>query len=118
MADRVDVGPCLVDAAVDDALAVEGHIGRRDRLGIEREFQNVGRLDQLGAARAGEQVAPAVARVAHADVAEAVEHAFVRDDAVGERKLVAGFGEGIWHGGFPDAVFRPPCGARKGDHFI
>src|SRR5262249_37809613 len=55
---------------------------------------------QLGAARAGEQIAPAVARMAHADMAEAVEHAFMRDDAVGERELVAGLGEGVWHGVF------------------
>jgi len=36
----------------------------------------------------------------HADMAEAVEHAFMRDDAVGERKLVAGVVEGIGHGRF------------------
>ena len=100
MAHRVDVGPCLIDAAVDDALAVKRQVGMNGRLRIERELQNIGRLDQLGAARAGEQIAPAVGRMAHADVAEAVEHAFMRDDAVGERELVAGFSEGIGHGGF------------------
>ena len=35
--------------------------------------------------------------MAHADMAEGVDHAFVGDDAVGERELGAGFGKLIGH---------------------
>jgi len=35
--------------------------------------------------------------MAHADVAESVEHAFMRDDAIGERQLIAGLGERVGH---------------------
>ena len=39
--------------------------------------------------------------MAHADMAEGVEHAFVGDDAVGKREFGAGFGERVGHGRFP-----------------
>src|ERR1700694_4885668 len=100
MADRVDVGPRLIDAAMDDALAVERHARRRYRLGVERELVDVRGLDQLRAARAGEEIAARIAGVAHADMAEAVEHAFVGDDAIGEGELIAGLVERIGHGWF------------------
>ena len=93
VADRHDVRPRLIDAAVDHALGVELHRRRRDRLGIERELQNVGRLDQARRARAREQIATGIGRMAHADMAERIEHAFVRQYAVGKRDLVAGIGE-------------------------
>ena len=35
--------------------------------------------------------------MAHADMAEGVDHALVGDDAVGERELAAGFGEIVGH---------------------
>jgi len=38
--------------------------------------------------------------MAHADMAEGVEHAFVRQHAVGERNLAAGVVETIGHGTF------------------
>ena len=38
--------------------------------------------------------------MAHADMAERIEHAFVRQYAVGNRDLVAGIGEIIGHGRF------------------
>ena len=47
-----------------------------------------------------EQIAAGIGRVAHADMAEGVEHAFVRQHAVGERDLVADVGKIIWHGRF------------------
>src|SRR6188474_855395 len=39
--------------------------------------------------------------MAHADMAEGVDHPFVRYDAVGERELVADFVDGIGHASFP-----------------
>src|SRR5215470_14541403 len=41
VADRMHVGARLVNAAVNDALAVEKSDLRNDRLRIEREFENV-----------------------------------------------------------------------------
>ncbi len=35
----------------------------------------------------------------HADMAETVEHALIGDDAIGKGKRVAGFIDGIGHGG-------------------
>ncbi len=98
VADCVDVGPRLIDAAVDHPLAIERDPVRRYRLGIERELVDVDWLDQLGAARAGEQVTTGIGRVAHADMPECVEHAFVSDDPVGERELPASLLEDSSHG--------------------
>ena len=77
----------LIDAAVNDALGVEMHFRRLHRLGIERVFQDVARLDQRRRARARQQIALGIGRVAHADMAEGVEHAFVGENAVGEREF-------------------------------
>jgi hypothetical protein len=76
---------------MDDALAIEPHARLPDRLGIECKFQNVGRLDQLGRARARQQIVLGIARMAHADVPKRVEHALVGDHAVGERQVVIKF---------------------------
>src|SRR5262249_7377390 len=56
--------------------------------------------DQPRRARAREQIATGIGRMAHADMAERIEHAFVRQYAVGNRDLVAGIGEVIGHGRF------------------
>ena len=95
MADRADVRACLIDPAVDHHLAVEAHLGRHDRLGIERHFQNVGWLDQLGGAMARNKVAVRICRVAGADMAERVGDAFIGEDAVGDRGARGQFGMDI-----------------------
>jgi hypothetical protein len=98
MAHCIDVGPCLIDAAMDHALAVERHAFGGQRLGVERELVDIRSLDQLRTAGAGEKITARIVRMSHADMAEAVEHAFMRDDSVGERQLIAGLVEGIGHG--------------------
>ena len=98
VAHGVDVGARLVDLAVDHAFAVRQEIARREQLGVEREFEDVGRLDQLRAARARQEIATGIARVAHADMAEAVEHALMGDDTVGERERIASVVERMRHG--------------------
>jgi hypothetical protein len=80
--------------------SVELDPGRRDRLGIEREFQNIGRLDDSRRAGAGEQIAAWIVWMAQAYMAERIEHAFVRQDAIGKSDLIAGVGEIVGHG-FP-----------------
>src|SRR5215467_321672 len=47
VADGMHVGARLVDAAMDDALAIEKSCRRNDRLRIEREFENVRWFDQF-----------------------------------------------------------------------
>ena len=49
------------------------------------------------AARARQEIAVRIGRVAQADMAETVEHALMGDDAIGKRELVAGFGKRIGH---------------------
>jgi hypothetical protein len=98
VADGDDVRPRLVDLAVDHPLGIELHLGLDERSRVERELQDVGQLNQLGRARARQQVAPGIAGVAAADMAEGVEHAFMGENAVGDGKLVAHLGEGIGHG--------------------
>ena len=87
MADRHDVRPRLVDAAVDHALGIEPNRGRGDRLGVEGELQDVAGLNQRRRARAREQVAAGIGGMAHAHMAEGIDHALVRHHAVGERDL-------------------------------
>ena len=76
---------------MDHPLRIEPRGRRNDRFGIEIELQDVVRLDQLRPARARQQVAAGVIRMAHADVAEGIEHALVGQHAVGERELVTHF---------------------------
>src|SRR5262245_8500160 len=97
MADRVDIWPRLEDLAVNDALAIGQDVARCHLLGIEGELEHVRWLDQLGAARAREQVVTGIFRMTHAHMAEAVEHALVGNNAVGNRKRVAGVFDGVGH---------------------
>src|SRR5262249_56624060 len=53
---------------------------------------------QRGRARARQQVAAGIGRMADADMAEGVEHALMAENAVGDGKLVTRFGECIGHG--------------------
>ena len=55
---------------------------------------------QFGRARARQQIGVRVVGMAHADMAEGVDDAFVGDDAVGERELGADFCKLIGHGRF------------------
>ena len=88
MANRHDIAARLIDAAMNDALGVKMRVRRLHRRGIERVLQNVVGLDQGRRARARQQIAPRIARMAHADMAEGVEHALMGKDAVGERQFL------------------------------
>ena len=74
---------------------------RLHRLGIEREFEHVGGLDQLRRARARQQKPAGIVRMAQADMAEGVEHALVGEHAACKRDLVAGSCEAIGHARIP-----------------
>src|SRR4051812_10000609 len=84
---RADVRAPLVDGAVDETLGVRRAPARVDRRAVEREFHEIVGRDQLRAARAGHQEAVWALRVADADMAERIDHAFAREDAVRDRKL-------------------------------
>ncbi len=97
MAHRHHVGPRLINAAVNDPLGIELHFGQAQRLGIERVFQDIVGLDQQRRTRPGQQVAAGIARMAHADMAEGVEHALVSEDTVGERQFLHQVGDLVGH---------------------
>jgi hypothetical protein len=71
-----------VDSRVNHALTVRRAAARIDRGAVERELHEVVDPDQSGAARARQPEALGVARVAHADVAERVDDAFIRENAI------------------------------------
>jgi hypothetical protein len=68
---------------MNHALAVRHAATRIDGRAVERELHQILELDERGAALARQDEALAIARIAHADVTERIDDAFVREDAVG-----------------------------------
>ena len=98
MADRHHVLSRRIDAAVNDSLRKQPVGGGLRRLGIEGEFEHVGGLDELRRARPWQEIAARIGRMPQAHVPEGIEHAFVRQDAARERKVVAEVGKRVGHG--------------------
>src|SRR6516165_5905141 len=98
MAHRHHIGARLIDFAVDDALAIEPLFDRLDDSRVEAELVDILRMHQFRRARARHQVTVGISRVAHGNVTEGVEHAFIGDHAVGAREQLTRFVELIWHG--------------------
>ena len=88
MYDRLDVGMGLIDFAVDEALHIERSSPRLDRVAVEIELQDVVGRDQARSHAARQQKAPRVGLVPHADMAEAIDHALVGENAVGGDEIV------------------------------
>ena len=80
--DGVDVGPRLVDFAVDEALDVHEPPGLIDRIGIEVVLHDVGGGDDRRRLRARQEIAVRRMGMADRHMAVAVEHALVGEDAV------------------------------------
>jgi hypothetical protein len=97
----VHVRPRLENLAMDHTLRIGPFLRRHDRVRVEIVFEDVGGLHQRRGARAREEVALRVSRMAHADVAEGIQEAFVGDDPVGGRKVAAQVCESVRHGHFP-----------------
>src|SRR5262249_34455241 len=112
MADGDHVRTCLVDLAVNHALGIHRHLWRRDWFGIEGELVEIVGLDQLGRPRARKQIASGIGWMAHAEMAERVDHALVGAHAVCNRKLVADVGKG--HGTFPRLWLSKWTGQKSG----
>ena len=132
MAHRHDIAARLIDAAMDDALGIEPCGGALHRLGIELVLEDVVGLDQQRRARARQQVAVRIGGMAHADMAEGIDHALVGQDAVGNGEFLDEIGHIIRHGrssyggsvwpaafGGPNKSatgrLRNPCAVRAGD---
>src|SRR5215472_5318798 len=88
MYDRPDVGMGLVDFAVDEALDIEGTTVWLERISVEIELHDVVGGHQAGSHAACEQKMPRVSIVPHADMSKTVDHALVREDAVGGDEIV------------------------------
>jgi hypothetical protein len=67
---------------VNEALEIGGAAARVHRVRVEIVLHDVGRGDQLGGERARHKVAIRIVIVARADVAVAVEHVLIHEDAV------------------------------------
>ena len=99
VAHGVHVRPRLKDLAVDHALRIRPFLRRYDRIGVEIVFEDVVRLDQSRRARARKELSIRIVRVAQADMAEGIEDAFVRHDAVSGGEVAAKIGECVGQGG-------------------
>ena len=78
---------------MDRALGVEPAVLGGDGIAVEGEFDDVVDRDKLGAARAGEEVAAGIGRMAGRDVAEVVDDALAGEDAVGDDEICQGMGD-------------------------
>ena len=87
----VDHGPCFGIALIGGAVNEPFEIGiariAAHRRAVEHELHDVAALDKLGAARAGQEVALRIARVAKAHMAIGVDHVFVSENAVGDHQV-------------------------------
>src|SRR5205823_1676661 len=86
--DGAHISTHLVDRAVNEPLRVRLSAGWIDWRPVEREFHQVVGLDALRRAGAGQNIPIGAIRMADADMAEGVDDALAREDAVGRDELV------------------------------
>ncbi len=77
-----------VDLAVDEALKVTSAAARIDSVAVEVELHDIGSGDQRRRHAVRQQEATQILVVPGADMAEAVEHALIREDAIGGDKIL------------------------------
>jgi hypothetical protein len=85
---------------VDHPFGILADAGVARRLRFEVVFDEVVRRHQFGRSRARQQVAARIVGMAHADMPEGVDDAFVGDHAVGKREFGARVFKRIGHCGF------------------
>src|ERR1700730_13364268 len=105
MAHGIDLGPRLVDFAVDHPLAVKTELRGLDRLRFEIELDEIGHFRQFRRLVAGDEIALRIAGMADADVAERVEHLLIGEDARRNDQFVQNVGEVIGHVGLRYLIF-------------
>ena len=99
--DGIHIGAHFENFAVDEALQIGFAATLVDHVAVEVAGQDVVGLHQGRGHAAGNEKALRVGRVAHADVAKAVEHTLVDQDVVGQHQVVNEGGVGMGaHGGF------------------
>ena len=86
--DGVDIGPGLVDRAVNVAFEVGGRGVRIDHVRIQRAFDDVLAGHGRRGDGAGDEIAVRIAWMAERDMAETVEHALVGEDQIGGDQIV------------------------------
>lgn len=83
MNDYRHIGAPPEDLGVNEALQVDLPVARIDGLAIERELDDVLRRNLARGHVAGEKKAVRPLVVAHADMAESIDHALVEQDVIG-----------------------------------
>ena len=88
MENGVHVRPCRVDGAVYEALKVERARLQSNGGAVVRELDDIAHLDNRGACRAGQEMARRIVWMTDADMAIRVEHAHMRQDAIGDHEVL------------------------------
>ena len=86
--DRHHVGPGAVDLAMDEALEIDAPGLAIARRAVQVELDDVAGLDGGGRHVARQQEMVRVLVVAHARMAEGVDHALVEQDVVGVDQIL------------------------------
>jgi hypothetical protein len=82
-----DVQPALIDRTMDGAFAIHCTAALIDWIAIEIELHDVVQDNKFGATRPRHEKPVASLRMANADMAEAVNYSFSREDAIGDHQL-------------------------------
>ena len=82
-----NVRPVLIDRAMDRAFAVHGAPALIDRLAVEIELHDVVQDDKSRAAGPRHKEPVRTLRMPHADMAEAVNHSFPRQNTIGDHQV-------------------------------
>ena len=93
------IRPCREDAGVQHAFQIRPQTLGIDRDAVEGEFQEVVAADQLGRAGTGYEEAVRPVRVPDGHMPEIVEHAFTRQDPVGDHQVAEQRVQALGHAG-------------------
>src|SRR5579871_6616441 len=87
MDDRADIGPRLVDLAMNEALAVMLLAALGHGIAIERELADIGLGDNTRRDIARHHIFRRILVMPHADMAEAVEDLVIEEDQIGRDQI-------------------------------
>src|SRR6185312_4560254 len=84
----VDFRPCLVDRRMNETLQIGRAVVVADNFSLEREFQNIRRVDELRAARARQKKAIRSRRMPDAHMAIGIDDVLQGENAVGDDEIL------------------------------